>query len=368
MAFLNPLRVVQIGTGSTVHAAPVAEAVRQLPERYQLLGIVETDPVQKLAAERKTAFQGLPFLSSAEAFALQPDAFLVETDELRLVPTAIRVLEAGFPVFMDKPGSGSSADFHRMCRIAEEKCLPFATGYMFRGNPAIRKALEMVKGGLLGRIVSFEGQMSCMGDAGYHEKLRRFPGGMMYYLGCHIIDLMVSFCGFPDQFLPLNIATHACGVDCKDHGFCLFRYPDAFGFVKTSASEFNGFARRCISLAGTRGAIEIRPLENPVGNGCYTAEIRITRNNLHPYAEGGESVTFPPFRRYDAMMTDFADYVQGKKENPRSPAYEADLHDLILAAQGDSNAQTDGEITFSFFQKKTQEKSPGVMMSCGKQT
>ncbi len=357
MTCLNPLRVVQIGTGSTVHAAPVAETVRQLREDYQLLGVVETDPVQKLAAERKTAFQGVPFLSSAEAFALRPDAFLVETDELRLVPTAIRVLEEGFPVFMDKPGSGSSADFHRMCRIAEEKKLPFSTGYMFRGNPAVRKAMEMVNDGLLGRIVSFEGQMSCMGNAGYHEKLKRFPGGMMYYLGCHIIDLMVGFCGFPDRLLPLNIATHACGVECRDHGFCLFRYPDAFGFVKASASEFNGFARRCISLAGTKGAIEIRPLEKPEENGYYTAQLRMTDNNDHPYAEGSKSITFPPFRRYDVMMKDFADYVRGKKENPRSPAYEAELHDLILAAQGDSNAQTDREISFSFFQKKMHEES-----------
>ena len=217
--------------------------------------------------------------------------------------------------------------------------------------------MEMVNDGLLGRIVSFEGQMSCMGNAGYHEKLKRFPGGMMYYLGCHIIDLMVGFCGFPDRLLPLNIATHACGVECRDHGFCLFRYPDAFGFVKASASEFNGFARRCISLAGTKGAIEIRPLEKPEENGYYTAQLRMTDNNDHPYAEGSKSITFPPFRRYDVMMKDFADYVRGKKENPRSPAYEAELHDLILAAQGDSNAQTDREISFSFFHKKMHEES-----------
>ena len=339
MNCFHPLRIVQIGTGATVHAAPIADAVRQLPEHYQFLGIVETDPAQKNEAEEKPAFRGVPFLSPAEAFSLNPDAVFVETDELRLVPTAIHALEAGFPVFMDKPGSGSSAEFHHMCRIAEETKLPFTTGYMFRGNPAVRKAMEMVKGGMLGRIISFEGQMSCMGNAGYHETLCRFPGGMMYYLGCHIIDLMVQFCGFPAQTLPMNMATHACGVECKDHGFCLFRYPETFAFVKTSATEFNGFARRCISVAGTQGAIEIRPLENPLGNGYYSVELRVTRNNDHPYAEGSKSVTFSPFRRYDAILMDFADYVRRKKENPYSPAYEAKLHDLILDAQGDADNQ-----------------------------
>lgn len=330
----NPLRIIQIGTGATVHSLHIAQAIRQLPETYQHLGLVETDPEQKKAAEQKAAFQGLPFFSWEEAFALKPDAFFVETDELRLVQTAMRCLEAGFPVYMDKPGSGDADGFHRLCRLVESTGLPFAIGYMFRGNPAIRKALELVADGTIGRITSFEGDMSCWANSGYHQALKRFPGGMMYYLGCHLIDLMVQFCGFPEQIMPANSATAPFGVNCSDYGCCLFRYPQAFGIVKTTASEICGFKHRSLFLGGTQGAIRIQPLENLCADGTYTTELQLMRNDDPCHADTREILTFPPFRRYDTLLNDVADMMRGTRKNPYTPAYEAALHDLILAAQG----------------------------------
>ena len=238
---MEPLRIIQVGTAPMVHSAHAAVALRGLPETFRLVGLVEENPEFRRRAASISAFAGLPFFSWEEALRLRPDAFVIETDEHQLVASAIRSLEAGFPTYMDKPGSGDSAQFHRMCELAREKQLVLNLGYMFRENPAIRRALELKEQGALGEIFSVEAQMSCCNGRNYHETLARFQGGIMYYLGCHMIDVMVHFCGFPERVVPLNSKTRLRGVDAVDYGFCAYQYANGVSFVKTAAAEL-GFS------------------------------------------------------------------------------------------------------------------------------
>lgn len=327
---MEPLRIIQVGTAPMVHSAHAAVALRGLPETFRLVGLVEENPEFRRRAASISAFAGLPFFSWEEALRLRPDAFVIETDEYQLVASAIRSLEAGFPTYMDKPGSEDQPQFRRMCRLAAEKHLVLSLGYMFRHNPAVLRALEMKRQGLLGEIFSVEAQMSCCNDAGYHRTLPRFRGGMMYYLGCHMIDMMVHFCGFPEEVIPLNTRTLSCGVDCVDYGFCAYRYPNGVSFVKTCASEINGVNRRSIVINGTRGSFEIRPIEIPLGDGRDDTCARVTLDNSHPYTDGSTPLTFPPHRRYDGLFLSFARYVRKEESNPYTPEYEEKLHDLIL--------------------------------------
>ena len=303
---MAPLRIIQIGTAPMVHSAHAAAALRGLPETFQLEGIVEEDPELLRRAAGNSAFAGLPFLSWEEVLRRRPDALVIETDEHRLVADAIRSLEAGFHTYMDKPGSEDQEEFRRMCRLAAKKNLVLSLGYMFRHNPAVLQALELKRAGKLGEIFSVEAQMSCCNDAGYHRTLPRFRGGMMYYLGCHMIDMVVHFCGFPEEVIPLNARTRSRGVECVDYGFCAYRYPNGVSFVKTCASEINGVNRRSIVINGTKGSFEIRPIEVQSHSGQLPPVLRRERaphlssaqtvrrtlsqlRPLHPQ-RGGESV------------------------------------------------------------------------------
>ncbi|WP_294435735.1 Gfo/Idh/MocA family oxidoreductase [uncultured Victivallis sp.] len=327
---MKKLRVIQVGTAPMVHSAHAAIALRGLPETFQLEGIVEENPEFRCRAAENSAFAGLPFLTWEEALRRRPDAFVIETDEHQLVANAIRSLEAGFPTYMDKPGSEDQTQFRKMCRLAAEKKLVLTLGYMFRHNPAVLHALELKKAGKLGEIFSVEAQMSGCNDAGYHRTLPRFRGGMMYYLGCHMIDMIVHFCGFPEEVIPLNARTLSRGVDCVDFGFCAYRYAHGVSFVKTCASEVNGVNRRSIVINGTNGTFEIRPIEVPRGDGYDDTFARVTLENSHPFSDGSTALTFPPHRRYDGLFLNFARYVRKEAENPYTPEYEEKLHDLIL--------------------------------------
>ncbi|MBR5980510.1 MAG: hypothetical protein IK035_00755, partial [Firmicutes bacterium] len=105
-------------------------------------------------------------------------------------------------------------------------------------------------------------------------------------------------------------------------------------FVKTSAAEVNGFARRQLVISGTKGTIELRPLEAASENGrkaygCYTA---LDRSDT--WSDCSEKWESEEYDRLDAMMADFAALVRGEYENPYDHEYEIALHGLVMRCCG----------------------------------
>ena len=129
----------------------------------------------------------------------------------------------------------------------------------------------------------------------------------------------------------MNCKTGLGGVDSVDFGMAALRYDHGVSLVKENATEVGGAPmRRHLVFAGTKGTLEINPIERPCGNGLDLTEIR-------EVYEGDPSVyrrTFPPYGRYTAMLESFASMVRGEKTNPYDYEYERGLHKLILKTCG----------------------------------
>ena len=166
---------------------------------------------------------------------------------------------------MDKPCGTDYPAFQKRVETMRAKNLPLHVGYMYRYNAAVRHCLALKESGKLGDIFSVEAHMSVLHNAQKRAWLKRFKGGMMFFLGCHLVDLVYLFCGEPEEVLPYNMATLYDGVDSQDYGFALFRYKNGVSFVKTCASEVNGFDRRQLVVTGTRGTVLIEPIEERTG-------------------------------------------------------------------------------------------------------
>ena len=76
-------------------------------------------------------------------------------------------------------------------------------------NIAVQQMFEKIKSGEIGKIHSIDAEMSCYYDSDKREWLEQFQGGMMQYLGCHLVDLIVRLCGVPDEIIPYNIISGA---------------------------------------------------------------------------------------------------------------------------------------------------------------
>lgn len=71
-------------------------------------------------------------------------------------------------------------------------------GYMFRYNPAVVLLRDFLKRGWLGDVFEVHTVMSKVVDPASRRELAKFPGGIMFELGCHIIDLVVGVLGKTD--------------------------------------------------------------------------------------------------------------------------------------------------------------------------
>lgn len=328
------IRVAQIGVGHD-HASGFMDTMRRMPETYEVVGVCAESAEYAHMLETSPSYRDIPRRDRDDILGDSSiDALLVETEEHSLVPNTLLAIEAGFPVHMDKPGGEDLSAFTAMVRRAEAKRLPFQMGYMYRYNPAVRMAEKMARAGELGDIIAVDAQMSVRHPPEKRDWLNRFRGGMMFFLGCHLVDMIYRFQGVPRAITPMNRHTRTEGVDCPDYGFAVFDYGRGISFAKTSAAEVNGFARRQLVITGTKASIELKPFEYYVAGGMTTG-MKVTRHNQgKEWYDSGEMVEHPAFGRYDKMMEEFAAAVRGELELPYTYQSEIDVQKMVLEACG----------------------------------
>ncbi|MGN1121177.1 MAG: Gfo/Idh/MocA family protein [Eubacteriales bacterium] len=337
---MKKLRIAQIGIGHD-HAGEVFHSLLRQPEQFEVLGYCTGDGEEERIAEMSRRYPGftkVPRLSLDELLALPGlDAVTVETDDWNLTKYAHIAAERGLPIHMDKPGGLSQSEYEDMLRLVKKNGTAFQTGYMYRYNPAYLALSERIARGELGEIYSVETHMDCEQPASKRAWLGHFKGGMMYFLGCHLIDLIFRIQGVPEEIRAFNSSTGFDGVNTEDVGFAVLRYKNGVSFAKTSSTEPGGFMRRQLVVCGSRETVELRPIERYVdlAAGQMVTDVRSYPANVGWHKESLVTTT-KPFDRYDAMMAGFASLVRGERENPYTLEYEARLHRVLLAACGES--------------------------------
>ena len=152
----------------------------------------------------------------------------------------------------------------------------------------------------------------------------------MFFLGCHLIDLIYRIQGEPDEVISLNCSTGCGEIHTEDHGMAVFKYPGGVSFAKTCDIEYGGFLRRQLVICGEKGTIEIKPLEMVTSGGQLTIANECYHTNIHKPWDSKQSELYD---RYDDMMKNFAEIIRGKK-NAYSYDYELELYKLILKSCG----------------------------------
>lgn len=315
------IRIGQIGIGHN-HGEAKMLGFRKFPELFEIVGVNEDDPSWLEKRGHLKGYEGLPFLSREEILE-KSDAILVETDVPYLTRTAQICVDAGKHIHLDKPASGageSLEDYRRVLETARAKDLIVQLGYMYRYNPAIMWCMEKVRNGELGEIYSVTAEMNTFHGKPYKQWLSQFDGGIMYILGSHLVDLVVSLLGAPQKINSFFRHTGLDGVDFPDNNLAVLEYEKALARIFVSSVEVNGWGRRQFTVAGSRGTIAIMPIEHKL-----TVSYAHVDMGGKTYADKHEDVPFddiPSGGRYDLMAQDFYAYVKGEKENPYSYDHE----------------------------------------------
>ena len=308
------IKVGQIGVG---HAHANKLSVFRDSADYEVVGIVESDPDLRKRAASEEAFRDLTWMTQEQLLnAPGLQLVLVETQVRDLLNTAESCIAAGKHVHLDKPAGESLPQFRRTLEAAARQKLLVQMGYMYRYNPAVVMLREFLKRGWLGEPFEVHTVMSKVVDPQSRRKLVEYRGGILFELGCHVIDLVVGVLGKPAKVTPF--VQHAATTDdaLLDNMLAVFEYPRAVATVRSSAMEVDGFDRRHLVVCGTEGTFHIQPLDNP------SARVALSTAR-DKYRKGYQDLSFSKFTRYVGDAADMARIIRGEKAADFS--YEHDL-------------------------------------------
>jgi predicted dehydrogenase len=302
------------------------EAVRKFPELFEVVGFAEENEEWLKKRGDLPAYKGLKRLSVDEIIE-KSDAILVECDVWNLTATAQKCIDAGKHIHLDKPASGTLTEYKHLLDTAREKNLTLQLGYMYRYNPAIKKAFELIKNGELGEIYSINAEMSTRHSDEFRIWLNHFGGGNMYIFGSHLIDLIVLLLGKPKKVSSHIGNSNMNGISAPDLTSASLIYDNSLARVFVSSVEVNGWGRRCLSVAGSKGTLELRPIETP--EKMTLAMVGEGKEYFDNYAKEIELPHQDDDCRYDEMIKDLYDFITGKKQNPFTYEHEYAVQEVL---------------------------------------
>lgn len=321
----KPIKIGQIGVGHS-HATKLA-AYRASAD-YEVVGAAEPDADLRKRAESQDAFRGLKWMTRDELLKTPGlEAVLVETRVADLLDNAEACVQAGKHVHIDKPAGESLPQFRRILDSAAKQKLIVQMGYMYRYNPAVVLLREFLKKGWLGEVFEVHAVMSKVVAAEERKRLAQFRGGIMFELGCHVLDLVVAILGKPKEVVPFPLHSAKADDGLADNMLAVLSYPKATATVKSSALEVEGGARRHLVVCGTEGTFHIQPLDSPA------ARVSLSQARGE-YKKGTQDVTFPKYVRYIDDAADMARAIRGEKPFEFTSEHDLAVQETLLKACG----------------------------------
>ena len=322
------IRVGQIGTSHS-HASGKMAALRALSDLYEVVGIAEPVAGRKQSAEAESAFAGLKWFTE-EALLSEPSVqvVLVETTLADSARAALACLRAGKHIHFDKPGGASHEAFKSLHLEAERRKLTVQMGYMLRYNPAFELLFRAHRAGWLGELTEIDASMGKLADAQKQAELAAWPGHGMFELACHLVDIVVFLLGAPAAVHAFAKSTGLAPPGLPDNQLAVLEYPKATVTLRCNHGDAFGGAHRRFQIVGTRGAMEIQPLE--AGRGWLRLD-----EARGEYRKGENALALEvPKGRYDSEFRDLARVLRGEKRLLWSAAHDITVHATALRCAG----------------------------------
>jgi predicted dehydrogenase len=158
-------------------------------EGFEVVGVCE-----RRIADRKLppALQGTrPFARYEEALdALKPDVVSVNTWSDTHADYAIRAMEAGAHVFVEKPIADTLADAERVVQTAHRTGRKLVVGYILRHHPSWARFIELAR--TLGRPLVFRMNLNQQSSGAAWEAHKRLLQSLSPIVDCgvHYVDIM----------------------------------------------------------------------------------------------------------------------------------------------------------------------------------
>ena len=184
----------------------------------------------------------------------------------------LKALEAGKHVLVEKPMTNTLAEARALMDMAEEMGVKLTVGFVERFNPAVSKALELIKEGVIGEVILAHARRVS------RRPLRIGDVGVIKDLAIHDIDIVSRV--FTDDPETVFCTAGSIAHSFEDYANINLRYNgDRNAFLETN--WLTPRVRRDLTITGSEGIITVQ---------YRTQEITVENNDelvqpLLPYRE-----------------------------------------------------------------------------------
>ena len=225
----DPIRVGLVGYGlaGAVFHGPLVASTPGMVVR----SVVTGDPERQAQARKAHPdAEILPNVDALWAAASEHDLVVVGTPNRSHVPIALRALEEGLHVVIDKPMAPTAAEGQKAIAEAAARGLLLTVFQNRRWDGDFLTLRRLLDEGALGEVVRFESRFERWRPAVRPEAWRERSeaeeaGGLLFDLGAHLIDQAVQLFGTPTRvYAEVDRRRPGAGVD--DDTFVALAHPN----------------------------------------------------------------------------------------------------------------------------------------------
>ncbi len=247
-------------------------------------------------------------------------------------------MEAGKWVYADKPGASTVADMERIVAVGERTGAYFCPCYARRCFPETRKIAELVLGGAVGELWSFQivwvtSQAASRGTGNWLFHSEPAGGGIVYWLICHWLDLLRVATRQRVQSVCAMTATLEQSIDVEDLACaCLQLENGATGTLRGGylLDPFPGYdcADLMVAFEGSEGSLAYVP------NGLSDWKLRLRSKAAgYEWAAGGAPVEVAAPDRNGYGREFLAEFLQAHERGTQPPATQHDALYVLKVAE-----------------------------------
>ena len=245
------------------------------------------------------------------------------------LPWALKALEAGKHVYVEKPMGLNPLQVTQILESAKAKNLLAMEGFMYRHHPQFTRAKEIINSGVLGEIRFIRSSFSFMLEQPENIRwVRSFGGGALYDLGCYCINATLLLLG---QTPTQAVARARVGGVTKSEEFSDLTSSAILEFASAQAVFECSIAmpdRQHLEIVGSKGILELPQFVHPA-------------QEIGTLVLNGATEKTEQANRYQRLLEHFADVVNGEaalkfgaETDSTNPLNQAKTIEMVQQAMG----------------------------------
>jgi len=224
------------------------------------------------------------------------DAVTICTPTVTHAELALRAIEAGKHVLVEKPMTNSIDEAKALIRAAEKKGVHLMVGFVERFNPAVREALRYIEDGAIGRVI-----------LAHTRRVSRWPirigdVGVIKDLAIHDIDIVNKL--FKEEATAIFGNAGSIQHSFEDYANIVMSFPGKrAAFIETN--WLTPKKVRTLTITGTEGIINVEYIRQ-------TLSIENEKQIIQPMIQNAEPLKLELESFVNSILTDTPPEVTGE--------------------------------------------------------